>query len=204
MARLMIYDQTTLEDGLQKEDALAYSWRLGGKLYRKFRALDIVKGVSSWEEAFDWIISEGKKEQISSIQFWGHGSPGVAWIGRQPFTSASFSPGGNMHDKLNELRPYLSEFCQIWFRTCGTMAGQVGHEFAVKLSNLLDCSVAGHTYIIALWQSGLHLLRPGRTPDWPVDEGFDPSDRSKLKWSSAFAPNTISCLRGSVPKAFHT
>ncbi len=199
MVRLMIYDQTTLEDGLDvKTDALAYSWKFGSKLYKTFRMLDQVKGVSSWNEALNWIYIESLKEPISMIQFWGHGSPGRAYIGNDVLSNDD-----TWTTELKKIGANLTDDCVFWFRTCSTFAGDPGLKFAKELSKKLDCRVAGHTHIITFFHSGLHVLAPNETPHWSANEGVEHLSADgvyEMKKSAPFIPNTITCLRGSIPK----
>jgi hypothetical protein len=70
------------------------------------------------------------------------------------------------------------------------------------LADFFGCRVAGHTYTIGYWQSGLHSLVPGALPDWPLDEGLAagaPRMPTRSLASSPDAPHTISCLVGEIP-----
>ncbi|MGB1700273.1 MAG: hypothetical protein ACPHRO_09985, partial [Nannocystaceae bacterium] len=90
----------------------------------------------------------------------------------------------------------------LWFRTCETFGAQPGHDFARHLAAHMGARVAGHTYIIGPLQSGLHLLAPGQRPAWSDSEGLaegTPQAPLRARWSSISAPNTITCLRRSLP-----
>lgn len=205
MARLMIYDDTTLDDGWDgwREDGLAYSWFAGGRLYRWVRWLDKVKGVGSWAEGLDWMLEEGKKEKISMIQYWGHGSPGNVWIGKESFNLRTLSKKTENCMKWKELSNYLTDDAVIWFRTCSTFGGPVGKVFASEFSKWVDCKVAAHTHIIGPLQGGLHSITPDQAPYWPDEEGFEVVDgKKKSVWSTFGTPNTITCLRGSIPEGW--
>lgn len=206
MVRLMIYDDTTIDDGWHgwKEDGLAYSWFAGGRLYRWARWLDKVKGVSSWAEAFEWMMAEGKKEPISMIQYWGHGSWGHVWIGKKGFNLRSIKKNNANAQKWQELRQYLTDDAVIWFRTCSTFGGPVGKAFASEFAKLVNCKVAAHTHIIGPLQSGLHTLKPEQEPYWPDDEGIKtlPDGSKESVWSGFGAPNTVFCLKGSIPEGW--
>lgn len=198
MKRLMIYDQTTIVDGLDlKTDALAYSWALGGELYRSLRSLDKIKGVSSWNEALNWILIEGKKEPISMIQYWGHGSPGCAHIGLDVLVN-----NDTWDNEIKEISTYLTDDCLFWFRTCATFAGIHGQKFAKDFANKICCRVAGHTYNINFFHSGLHAVLPNESPTWSTNEGVESfiDNHYILKKSSIFAPSTIICLQANLPK----
>ena len=92
-----------------------------------------------------------------------------------------------------------------WWRTCETLGAARGQAFAGALAEFLDARVAGHTFIIGAWQSGLHTLGPGETPRWSPTEGLkdgDPERPRAAYGSSRRAPNTIHCLHGQVPKDY--
>lgn len=200
MTRLMIYDNTSLIDNFEFKDALANSWKIGGKLYRSLRWLDKIKPVSSWDEALDWLVEETKKEQVSMIQFWGHGYPGYAMIGQDYLTRSSLLSVEKM-DRFEKLRDQLPSSAVIWFRTCATFAGEDGQRFAEEFSTKLDCVIAGHTHNIGVFQSGLHTVSPGHSPRWSKDEGVKELVDSTytLEGSGPFLPRTINCLRGTIP-----
>lgn len=202
--RIMIYDATTIRDGVDwKEDGLAYSWFAGGKLYRIFRWLDKTKGVESWEEALDYLIEQGKKEPISQVQYWGHGFWGSAWIGSQRVDSKILAEGKPLRKKFEELSELLTEDALWWWRTCQTYGTEYGQQFAKDFTELLNCKTAAHTYIIGPWQSGGHSLVPGEEPDWSPEEGVESRPERgwpKAKWSGWREPNTIFCLQGHLPK----
>ena len=63
-----------------------------------------------------------------------------------------------------------------------------------RFTRFLGCSAAGHTYVIHAWQSGLHVLAPGATPDWSPAEGLrdgtpDAPLEAKSSWPGA--PSTV-------------
>jgi len=174
--RVMIYDATDTRPGIELMDA----WRLGAKLYRASRAIDIVFPAKSWAGALMWLRGIGP---VDEVQFWGHGAPGAAFIGGERLVVADMQ---EIH--IRRL---------FWLRTCSSFAGPQGQRFAVKLAGRLGCRVAGHTHIIGPIQSGLHSLYPGAVPTWSTKEGLD--DLGRGKQSHPFAPHTISCLHSSVP-----
>lgn len=204
--RLMIYDDTTIEDGWDGfgSDALAYSWLAGGRLYRWFRWLDTVQGVTSWDEALDWLIEQGKKEPISQIQFWGHGSWGRAWIGKESIGRLTIHEESSVHDKFEELKNYLADDALIWFRTCSTFGNERGIQFAKEFTEWMNCKIAAHTHIIGWWQGGLHSLKPGQDPYWSPDEGVRklPDGKEESIWSTRKTPNTIRCFNGHLPEGW--
>jgi len=204
--RLMIYDNTTITDGWDgpEKDALAYTWLAGGKLYRWCRYLDKVKGVGSWTEALNWMIEQGKKEPISHIQFWGHGSWGRVWIGKEALGRSTVYEESLIHEKWEELRQYLTGDALIWFRTCSTFGNKGGRAFAKEFTEWIGCKVAAHTHIIGLWQGGLHSLTPGQEPYWSAEEGIqlDSNGKEVSVWSKRNTFNSITCLTGHLPKGW--
>ncbi len=203
--RVMVYDDTcrTSKVGLD----LTRSWIAGGALYRALGRIDAHGPVRSWAEAFKFILEQRPREPIAEVQFWGHGKWGEARIEREPFGIDALSPTHALHPSLCELRERLvGEQALVWFRSCETVGAHAGHDFAQALADFLGCQVAGHTFIIGPWQSGLHRLRPGERPTWSVHEGLapgnDPAKPKKALWSGPLQPNTITCLQGEVPAGF--
>ena len=105
------------------------------------------------------------------------------------------------HD-VSAVRSRLSPDATWWFRTCETVSADVGRRFARDFADHQGVAVAGHTYVIGPFQSGLHLLRPGAEPHWTPDEGLSegtPSRPIRARWSRWSEPHTITCLHGAVP-----
>ena len=93
----------------------------------------------------------------------------------------------------------------MWFRTCETLGAVRGIEFAERLSDFLGARIAGHTFIVAFHQSGLHGVAPGVRADWSPEEGVEegtPEEPVSAKWSRPWATRTITCLHGRVPPAW--
>jgi hypothetical protein len=70
---------------------------------------------------------------------------------------------------------------------------------------MLGARIAGHTYVIAYHQSGLHGIAPGARPNWSVDEGLlegDARDPQRARWSKPWSPHTITALTGTIPSAW--
>ena len=104
---------------------------------------------------------------------------------------------------LDALRERLAPGALVWFRTCETFGAARGLDFARRLADHLGARVAGHTFIIGFHQSGLHGLAPGAAPDWSATEGLaegSADEPRRARWSSPFAPQTITCLSGRVPE----
>jgi len=204
--RLMLYDETCRGVG-RRPLGLSHCWKAGGWLYRRLGRLDGCRGLCSWSEALDWLLAVEPERPIGEIQYWGHGKWGLARIGEQPLDAAALRPAHPLHDRLAGLRQRLLPDGRSlwWFRTCETFGAETGQRFARAWSDFFGCRTAGHTYIIAYHQSGLHSLSPGCLPGWPADEGLargSPAAPEEARWSHRGAPNTITCLHGRIPAGF--
>ena len=185
--RLLVFDRT---------DRLTPIWATGARLYRRLGRIDETRGVTSWDEALAWLASH---EGIREIQYWGHGKWGRALVGDDSFDAASIT--GRHARVLAALRERLAG-ATMWFRTCETFGAHAGHDFAQRLADTLDARVAGHTFIIAFHQSGLHGLTPGMRPDWSADEGLregSADDPRRARWSKPWATRTVTALTGTIP-----
>jgi hypothetical protein len=202
--RLMLYDATCKGRGLSP--GLSLSWRVGGQLYRALDRLDDWQGVSTWEEGLAWLAEVEPGRPISEIQYWGHGKWGAIFMDRTPLGASALEPGHPHHGALSAIRERLVPGGRAlwWFRTCETFGGHAGHHFAKAWTRFFHCRAAGHTFIIGPWQSGLHALSPGEAPHWPADEGLlegTPAAPRRARWSTPWAPGTITCLHGTLPQA---
>lgn len=191
---IMFYDSS---DWAGKE--LRLSWITGGKFYKLFRSVEHHAGFDSWVDALKWLDSVAPGQQINSIQFWGHGSPGRVWINGEYLSARSVLATSPHRNLLLNLKERLTSDSLIWFRSCNVFAGQEGHLFAKLMASMMGCTIASHTYIVGPWQSGLHTIRPGEEPSWNLEEGLDGEE---LKWSMPWSPNTIFCLTGKIPKGW--
>jgi hypothetical protein len=190
----MIYDTSDRR-------GLSHSWFVGGALYQALRRLDDCAGFDNWLDALTWISQRAVQERrkISQIQYWGHGWRGMAAMNGVALRADSFQHmvWGKL---LQDIRGHLTADALIWFRTCGTFGGAAGHVFARSWATNMGCRVAGHTHLIGPFQSGLRSLRPGDSPRWSEYEGVEQG--SRMTSSSPWAPNTITCLHGSVPRGW--
>jgi hypothetical protein len=167
---------------------LSFSWRVGCFLQKLFGKVDKYYGAESWEDACYWI--ELQNVELSSVQYWGHGSPGTVWLAGKEIPLSRF---------IYALKWYVSPETVVWFRTCSTFQGSVGHSFSWLLANELNCIVAGHTRIIGLVQGGLHTRRPNTMPSWPVTEG----ELENAKWPYVeLGNNSIFCLTTKIPNGW--
>lgn len=203
--RLMIYDRSCR--GRPALPGLSHAWWAGAKLYRSLGRLHAHRGVGSWEEALEWLAEHRPSEPLAEVQYWGHGKWGAARIGQQLLDRRALEPRHPLHARLAAVRDRLLPAARglWWFRTCETFGARPGHQLAIELSEFLGARVAGHTYIIGHVQSGLHTLAPGERPTWAEDEGLregTPAEPLRAHWSRMRAPNTITCLRGTIPAGY--
>lgn len=184
--RVTIYDKTPGTGFMQW--CLKTSWLIGCWLQKLFGAIDDYHGVSSLYEINTWLKS--KKTTFSSVQYWGHGSPGVIWISGTPTFSTDWM----------FIRPLLTKESILWFRICSLFQGEDGQAISRKLADGLNCTIAGHTRIIGLWQGGLYTRKPYSLPSWPLAEG---SESSWIRDDFRFwEKHTISCLRTTIPEGW--
>ncbi len=203
--RLLVFDRTCT--GRHALPGLSHAWRVGGWLYGGLGRLDARLGAASWGEALAWLTAVARDRPIAEIQFWGHGKWGEARIGDERLDAAALRPGHPHHAALRDLRGRLTGDGEAlwWFRTCETLGARPGHDFARRWTDFFRARVAGHTYIIGPWQSGLHSLSPGREPAWSPDEGLvagTPERPERARWSHRGEPNTIHCLVGEIPAGY--
>jgi hypothetical protein len=202
--RLGVYDRT--ERGRGPLLGLSHVWGAGSSLYRGTGKLDHTFGAASWEEALAWLGSVAPGQEVAEVQFWGHGNWGSARVHGEKLDEAALDRGHRHHDALLRVRDRLSGPEALWwFRTCETFGADPGQRFAARFADLLGCKVAGHTYIIAFWQSGLHLLEPGAVPHWSTREGLaqgTPAAPERALWSGRRQPCTVTCLTSAVPPSW--
>ena len=200
--RLVVFDATQQK---RPPRALGYSWRYGTPLYGVLGRHDGAFGARNFAEAFAWLNGYQLQRQIQELQFWGHGKWGHIFIDRQPLGRELLEPGHSLNSAFQRFRERLAPNPLIWFRTCETLGAQPGHDFASALADVTGARVAGHTFVIGFFQSGLHCLRPGRAPHWSNSEGIargSPEAPQAAHDSSPWAPNTITCLTGEIPPDF--
>jgi hypothetical protein len=213
--RLMVYDETDIKrtfsykslDGeteqLDIDIGLSHSWFAGGYLYRALGQVDYFKGFSSWDSALEWLATVGGDKPIAEIEYWGHGSPGKVWLNGKHLNEQAFS--GVYANRLKAVVARLKPSSTVWIRSCSVFAGQPGHKLARAWATGFGCRVAAHTHIIGPWQSGLHSIQPGQEPSWSDREGIlagTAAKPTKMKTSTPWAPNTITCLRSDIPKGW--
>jgi hypothetical protein len=164
---------------------LKLTWFIGCWFQKRVGAVDKYYGAASWDDAVHWMLEQ--PAPLTSIQYWGHGSPGLVYL------SGVASNGAH----LSALAPKVTPETVLWLRACSVFQGAQGHTFSKMVSNALNCTVAGHTRIIGPCQGGLHTRKPNTTPSWPITEAEPPATRwpNYLKWG----PNTVTCLATKIP-----
>ena len=187
--RITFYDKNPGKGFGQK--LLMLSWLVGCWLQKLFGQVDAYHGIESIDEMRD--LMKAKNTTFSSIQYWGHGSPGVVWISSKPHFDYHWF----------WLASFLKPESVVWFRVCQLFQGQVGERFSRTLSNHLGCTVAAHTRIIGLWQGGLHTRTPFSSPSWSLEEGLEVRKWAWLRDDFRFwNKNTVFCLVTKVPKGW--
>ena len=197
--RLVLFDAT--QRG-RKPRALGLSWQLGATLYRGLGRIDAAYGARSFADAFHWLANYEPERAIAELQYWGHGKWGRLFIDRECLDRSALNPNHALRPHLDALRERLAPNALLWFRTCETLGAQPGHDFASALSDFSGATIAGHTFVIGFFQSGLHALAPGATPHWSKTEGLargTPEDPMQAHSSGPQRPNTITCLTGEIP-----
>lgn len=197
--RLVLFDAT--QRG-RKPAGLGLSWQLGTTLYRGLGRVDASFGAQSFAQALDWLANYEPKRQIGELQYWGHGKWGRLFIDRECLDRSALAPTHALRPRLEALRERLTPDALLWFRTCETLGAQPGHDFASALADFSGATVAGHTFVIGFFQSGLHALAPGKAPHWSASEGLargTPTRPQEALSSGPSRPNTITCLTGEIP-----
>jgi hypothetical protein len=198
----MVYDVT---QRARKPAGLGLAWQAGSYLYRGLGRLDAAFGARNFESGLDWLSNYEPGTPISEVQFWGHGKWGRIFIDREALDRSALRDGHPLRPRLDALRERLDRDALIWFRTCETLGARAGQDFASALSDFSGATVAGHTFVIGFFQSGLQVLRPGNAPHWSSSEGLaqgTPERPERALPSGPSEPNTITCLAGSIPAEF--
>jgi hypothetical protein len=197
--RLVVYDATQAE---RPPRLLGWSWRAGTLLYRARGAIDASFGARSFAEALAWLAHF--ERPVGELQFWGHGKWGRILIHEESLDRSALGQTHPLRPKLEALRERLAPGALIWFRTCETLGAHAGQDFARALGDFSGARVAGHTFVIGYYQSGLHELAPGATPAWDPGEGLaagSPTRPERALASGPGLPNTITCLQARLPRA---
>ena len=200
--RLVVYDVT--QRG-RPPRALGLAWQAGALLYRGLGRIHAAFPARDWSSAFDWLETHEVDRRIEELQFWGHGKWGRALIRDESLDQRALERGHPLERHLAALRERLTPSALVWFRTCETLGASPGQDFARALGDYLGARVAGHTFVIGYYQSGLHSLAPGMAPSWSREEGLragTPERPERAHGSGPTKPNTVTCLHGTIPKGY--
>jgi hypothetical protein len=200
--RLLVYDVT---QRARKPAGLGLAWQVGSHLYRGLGRLSAAFGATSFESALRWIEQYEPEAPISELQFWGHGKWGRLFIDRDVLDASALRAGHPLRPRLDALRERLTGDALLWFRTCETFGARRGQDFAAALADFSGATVAGHTFVIGFFQSGLHVLRPGMQPHWSPSEGLargTPDHPELALRSGPRRSNTVTALTGRIPSKF--
>ena len=214
MLRLVIYDATDTapvavpritrraDGAAEGTGGLTRFWRMGAGLHRGIGRASASLGARSWREALRWTadVAAREDEKVHELQLWGHGGWGYMGMGDERLDVATAS--GDLDGEMTGLARVLAPGALVWFRCCSAFGTAAGQRFATAIAERLGARVAGHTYIIGLWQSGTRSVAPGESAAWDPDEGvLRGADGSPLgaDVSSMRAPRTLHCLRPGLP-----
>jgi hypothetical protein len=212
--RLVVYDATDtapvaipritrgVDGSAEGTGGLTRFWRLGAGLHRGIGRAGAAFGARTWTEALTWAAqrAEAAGEPIAELQLWGHGGWGYMAMGSERLSVATSR--GALSAEVGALARALAPGALVWLRCCSAFGTRAGHELAVTLADTLGARVAGHSYIIGIWQSGTHSVSPGAAPDWDVLEGVERDAQGAplgAAVSSARAPRTLHCFRPGLP-----
>ncbi len=200
--RLIVYDATQRK---RAPKLLGLSWQYGTHLYRALGRLDAAHGARGFASALEWLKKYEPTRPIEELQFWGHGKWGRIFIDQETLDRSVLAPSHRHYAAFQAVRERLTPDALLWFRTCETLGARAGQDFAAALGDATGARVAGHTFVIGFFQSGLHCLRPGAQPEWSASEGLangSPEQPKSALTSTPGAPNTITCLTGEIPEGF--
>jgi hypothetical protein len=180
--RVIVYDATD-------NTLVGLSWKATAPLMVAAGVVDLRIPVVSWGHL---VARLEALRGVTQVQFWGHGSPGKAYV-----QNAGIGPFVDM-DAAADIRKALAPGALWWWRTCASFAGAQGHRFAVSWARALSCRVAGSTFNIGFpWHSGVHSVVPGQTPAWSTGEGMKDG---RTLWSTPRAPNTLPTWAMEIPE----
>jgi hypothetical protein len=199
--RLVVFDATQRK---RAPRLLGLSWQYGAHLYRGLGRVDAAYGARSFADALAWLARVGQGP-IAEVQFWGHGKWGKIFIEGEALDRSVLLPRHPHHSGFRALSERLAPDALLWFRTCETLGARVGQDFAAALADATGARIAGHTFVIGFFQSGLHCLSPGVTPHWSGAEGLAHGTAEAPEValpSTPDAPNTVTCLTAEIPAGF--
>ena len=211
--RLVVYDRTDTgplaiprverdaDGAAHGTGGLTRWWRLGALLHRGALRSSGSLGASTWDEALAWAVAQAETRgaPIAELQAWGHGGWGYMGMGTTRLDVGTVAPGGALAARIEALSHVLAPGALVWLRCCSAFGNERGRVFAERLADRVGARVAGHTYVIGVWQSGTHSLAPGEHPRWPSGEGIEPGATPRALISTPSAPRTLTCLRPGLP-----
>lgn len=146
LKKVIIYDDTA-------EWYLRAAWKSGSLLANK------VIAAKSWEDAIDELYELTSDGSYLDVQTWTHGNDGKIFINGKQFP---FS-------KADKLKGYLF---RLWARSCETMRGEAGHDFAREFTIRLDAELVGHCVVTSapnpLVQGKICALKPKEGVWWSL------------------------------------
>ncbi|MDX2480724.1 MAG: hypothetical protein QNK24_10365 [Desulfuromusa sp.] len=235
--KIMIYDKTDMSrpvdingDGITdlRIPGLSRSWEIGRKLYKATGAIDIAKGVGSWDEAVEFLLKIVRaKNKVAEVSFWGHASPGAAYINGEPLDIYTLN-GSTFDSSRLKLRKDLANISFLmessnygtgptynengliplwWFRGCSMAHGLTGISFMREFSDFMRADVVAHACVIGHY--GLHSYGYGfrylqKDAHWSPEDGYEKNKYGAMvpKTSWFTHPNTITCLTSKVPESW--
>jgi hypothetical protein len=203
--RLLVYDRTCR--GRPLLPGLSHAWQVGGALFSAIGRFDGRIGVSSWDEALQWLASINPEQKIAEVQYWGHGKWGAPRVRGESLREECLLQNHDLRARIDAVsaRMLPGDRGLWWFRTCESFGADMGRSFARAFADRMGCRAAGHTFVIGHIQSGLHSVLPGEEPCWSNDEALvegTPEAPKRSAWSRLRAPNTITCLQSHLPAGY--
>lgn len=184
---------------------LDFPLALGAALGRTLGRFDGVFFASDWESALNQLLRFREGEPLEELQVWSHGKWGEVRLGRDAFGLEELRSGSRRTALLRTLGKRFVQDGLLWLRCCETFGSIRGKCFARGLAETLGVRVAGHTFVIHAWQSGLHSIRPGAEPGWSDDEGIlagTPASPRAGRRSGPLERNTIAALQMRAPSGW--
>ena len=176
---VIVYDKTNVpppgartvgdrvKSAFTTRESLTFWWKVGSFIDQTTTFADYAAGAATWDEAFNAVLQAvdretrktGKPATIASLQFWGHGSPGSAFMGSEDtLDKATVAPGGEEHQLAAQVAQRMHpQHGHVWFRCCSAFQGQRGQDFAKAAAATFGVPVVGHTFIIHALQSGTQV-----------------------------------------------
>ncbi len=215
--RLVVYDATDTapvaipritrgaDGSAEGTGGLTRFWRLGAGLHRGVGRASATLGARTWKEALRWAVAraDAAGEPIVELQLWGHGGWGYMAMGDGRLDAETSR--GTLGPEVDAFAAALAPGALVWLRCCSAFGTRAGQDFAAQLASTLGARVAGHSYIIGIWQSGTHSVAPGASADWDALEGVERDARGAplgAAVSTARAPRTLHCFRPGLPRGW--